>query len=170
MLKHVLFVIICSVLGLLVWILIRASSEEVLALESPLPKLTFIDKMGNTEIIYQQGRMVLVLYFHRTCDHCQYQLEVLNTHCKDLSGLKIYLFTSEQNFFQEPIKWGRLQNAENITFGIVNKNRFYKNFGTLVTPSIFIFDQAGSLTEKIHGEIKFEALLKEISGIHQIQE
>ena len=44
----------------------------------------------------------------------------------------------------------------------IDKSNYEKKFGSLVTPSIFLFYSSSKLTKKINGEMKIERLLDDL--------
>ena len=70
----------------------------------------------------------------------------------------------EKDFFKKRAfeKWSNLYKNEDITFGIVQKSKYENKFGSMITPSIYIFNSSNKLKRKIRGEIKIESLLKDL--------
>ena len=58
-----------------------------------------------------------------------------------------------------------LKEAGNIKFGVVKKEDYKNNYGTMVTPAFFFFDKNGMLFSKLRGETKIERILKEINNV-----
>jgi thioredoxin-related protein len=154
---------------LLLFFLLRTANHEELAIGSQLPELSFVDLAGDIRAVTRDSKMILIVYVQSHCEHCQYQLHVLNNYCKQLRGVRLYILTSDKNMFKEENKWERLMSAENVIVGSVDKSHFYQRFRTLIIPSIFIFDSSGKLAGKIYGEVKPQKLLRDISVIDSSQ-
>jgi len=61
-------------------------------------------------------------------------------------------------------KYPALKKADSIKFGVVKKEDYKNNFGTMVTPALYFFNTKGMLTVKIKGEAKIERILQEIKN------
>jgi peroxiredoxin len=165
MAKRICFLIlILLTLILLLHISFRTAENRVLAIGSSPPSITFIDRSGNTKELKKEKALFVIIYFHLECEHCRYQLNLINKGFDRFNGTRMFFFTNDKNLFQENKlqKWEKLIVSEDVTFGITNRNEFGLGFGKLVLPSVFIFNATGELVKKIYGEVKLEKLLKEI--------
>lgn len=158
-------IIIFTLIFLLLHLSFITAKDEVLAIGSSLPTISFIDSMGNTKKLKKEEVLSVIIYFDLECEHCLYQLNIFNEGFDRFCDTKMFFLTNDKYLFQESKlkQWERLIVSENVTFGIININEFGSGFGKLVLPSVFIFNTMGKLVKKIYGEVKLDKLLKEIS-------
>lgn len=116
--------------------------------------------MGKEKINYSSQNATVIIWFHPDCKRCESQLNTINSNINRLSNARFFMLTDMDKYFKKDYqkKWPRLQQAPNVQFGIINKNRFESEFGPVVKPSLFIFDSVGVLKEKLYGEIKAEKI------------
>ncbi len=164
--KKKLIVITFSVLLILAVILIvlQGTKSETLPIGSKLPQIAFQSLNGYETLKTDNQNKILVLFFSKECPHCKYELSTLNKNIDKLDGTAIYLFTVDDSYLEsEEIKTNEaLLSDSNVVFGIVNKENFDESFGSLITPSLYFFNKAGILTEKIKGETKIERIIEEL--------
>ena len=146
------------------WLLIEASGPEVLREGSLLPQIEYTVKNGIDVLKPDSTKKTMVIFFNSECSHCKYELGELNNNIEKFENIRIYFFTIEKDFFQKPVVdgWKNLYAMPNVYFCIVDKNNYEKKFGSLVTPSIFLFNSSSKLTKKINGEMKIERLLEDL--------
>jgi peroxiredoxin len=115
--------------------------------------------------IYSTQNTIIVL-FERKCEHCQYQLKQFNAHLNEFDDTKIFLLTTEQDFFNKNYldQFDILAQAENVNWGIIDKKQFKGIFGSMVLPSIFLFNKPGKLINKIRGEVRIEKIVTTLDG------
>ncbi|MHB1687137.1 MAG: peroxiredoxin family protein [Ignavibacteriaceae bacterium] len=146
------------------WLISEASGPEVLPEGSLMPKIKYTCKNGTDVLKHDSTKETMVIFFNSECSHCKYELGELNNNIEKFENVRIYFFTTEKDFFQKPVvdRWKNLYTAPNIYFGIVDKDSYEKKFGSMVTPSIFLFSTSSKLTKKIYGEMKIERLLEDL--------
>jgi len=161
-------------LALIGWLIFQATRPEILPLGSPMPELRYFEGTKFLLLKADSTHNTMVVLFHRECRHCQYQLKQFNNYLNDFGDTKIFLFTTEGNFFENngPKQWNTLAHAKNVHWGIVNRNEFKKKFGSILFPYIFLFDKSGELCFKIKGEVKLQKILRNLKNLggpeHQI--
>ena len=158
------FIIIFTAIFLILHLSFITAKDEVLAIGSSLPTISFVDSMGNTKRLKKEEVLSVIIYFDLECEHCFYQLNIINEGFDRFNGIRMYFLTNDKNLFRESKlqQWERLTVSKDVTFGIININEFGSGFGKLVLPSVFIFNAMGKLIKKIYGEVKLEKLLREI--------
>jgi peroxiredoxin len=125
-----------------------------------LPILTFEGEMGKEYIENDAKKSTIIVWFHPDCEHCLYQLTLINDHIHLLEKVKFFFLTAEKKFpaVHHLGLWPRLTAAENVRFGILEEERFMTSFGQVVTPTMFVFNRQGKLEEKLFGEVKIEKI------------
>ena len=146
------------------WLIIEASGPEVLPEGSVIPIIKFTVKNSIEVLKPDSTKKTMVIFFNSKCSHCKYELSELNNNIEKFENVRICFFTIEKDFFQKPIveRWKNLYTAPNVSFGIVNKSSYENKFGSMVTPSIFLFSTSSKLIKKIDGEMKIERLVEDL--------
>jgi len=133
--------------------------KEKLPVGSKLPAINYTNARGPASI-KNTNMPLIIVYFRMSCEHCRYQLTVFNNLADHIKGIDIYFLTPESDFFKMSygIKLENLTHAKNITFGIIEKESFGQHFATQATPSLYFFNNHGTLVKKLHGETKAEKI------------
>ncbi len=109
-----------------------------------IPNFTFyrLDKSAFTPENLQPGKLLLLVFFDATCDHCQHAMETYNKHYRELNKTAIYLITLDN---QEAIERfmttyaNNLYGSKNVTLLQDLKNEFIQKFGPRKYPSMFLY-------------------------------
>lgn len=151
-------------IGIISWLVVEGSKPEVLPIGSDLPDISFQNTYGEISKLVRNKNKTLIVFFSKDCPHCEYELNVLNENVEKLSGVKIYLFTIDEDYLEseEVKKYKSLMNAPNVDFGVINKKEYKMKLGSTVTPTLYFFNKKKVLTAKIKGETKFERILQEL--------
>ena len=160
--KRIFGVIFITIfLGLMGWLFFEASQPEVLPAGSMMPKLEYKDIYGTHILQPDSSRSTMIVLFHRNCEYCVYQLQKLNDHLHEFNDTKLVFLTIERKFFENASieEWNVLAQARNVQWGIVDKDEFKNDFGSMVTPYIFFFNKSGKLSNKIRGEVRLAKIL-----------
>jgi len=155
-------VFILLLVGSVVWMITEGTKPEVLPLGSRLPKISITTKRG-IKTITETNEKLLIVFFSKDCPHCKYELSVLDENIEKLNNIKIYLFITDKEFLNsnDIRAYKNLLANKNVTFGVVNKEEYKQKFGSMVTPTLYFFNEERILTAKLKGETKFERILKE---------
>src|SRR5687768_15916521 len=107
---------------------------------SDLPKMV-VTTLGNSQIAINEleGNNILIL-FQSDCDHCQREAEEIRKHLNSFSEYNIYFISADQ--FESIKKFGAdydLIGHENIHFAVTTVDEVLKNFGSIPTPSVYIY-------------------------------
>ena len=145
---------------LIIWLFYKAAQPEIFPIGCLIPKIKYMDANGVHVLKPDSAQNTMVVFFHRKCEHCQYQLKQFNDHFNEFVGVRIFLFTTEIKFLNEKgiNNWPILAQSQNINWGIVNGKRFKEKFGSTSTPNLYFFDKTGILFNKIRGEVRLEKI------------
>ncbi len=160
------FVVILSVVGYLVFRIIKTTQNKAIISETikKLPAFSFkqLDNKDFTEKdLSMTYKSILVIYFNTTCDHCQYEAQEIYKNKEKFSKTQI-LFVSDEpttvlQAFQMQYKLTELPNLSILE----DKDRsFGKSFGITSIPSIFVYDANKNLKKHLQGGVKIELILK----------
>jgi hypothetical protein len=144
--------------------------KETVHIGSSIPKMKYLTRDGLQVLAADSTRPLVILYFNRKCEHCLYQLDLLEKSIDLFGDQKFIFLTSEMKFLAEGSekRWSILSIASSCTFGVVYSKDFLNAFGTIGTPALFIFNRRGMLIFKNNGEVKIEKL-KQVLGIKEQQ-
>lgn len=136
-----------------------------------LSKLKIEGKMGQEIFSQDSSRPTVLIWFHPDCEHCQYQLTTINCNMERLQMVRFLFITDEKTFFSNNyrIKWPDLVQSSKTIFGIIEKSRFIREFGPVITPSLLFFNHDGILKKKLLGEVKIEKIVQLINN-HPVPE
>jgi peroxiredoxin len=145
---------------------VQFKSGDTLHPGSPLPGVKYYNRNGFQFLVADSTKPLIVLYFHPDCEHCIYQLEMIEKNIDRFDSENLIFLTYANRFFADnrDQRWSLLAIHNNYTFGIVNENEFVKSFGTIYKPAIFIFNRKGILCSRFYGEVRIEKLLEALAG------
>jgi hypothetical protein len=127
-----------------------------------LPKMA-VTTLDNSQLTINEleGNNILIL-FQSDCDHCQREAEEIRKHLNSFREYDIYFISADQ--FPAVQKFGTdydLMGHENIHFAITTVDEVLKNFGSIPTPSVYIYSDK-RLLKKFNGEVAIEKILESI--------
>ena len=159
--KYLVVLIFVAIVIFLVYVF-HAKKEDVFKDNYVLSEVRYEGIMGKDSIINDPTRPTVIVWFHPECEHCRYQLDVLNKNIRQLGDARFFFITAERDYFQKnfSIAWPDLVQSPHVSFGIIEKSRFINEFGPVVTPSLLLFNHGGILKEKLYGEVKVEKILQ----------
>ncbi len=129
------------------------------------PSFSFDDLYGytfqNTDV--NIGRSCLLIYFHPDCEHCQYEASLFIPNRRELTPYQILMISSDsiQNIKKFEEKY-HLNEMDNVVMLHDPNYDFEKIFGTKMIPTSFIYDKKQKLKKIFKGEVKIEAILKNL--------
>lgn len=159
--KYLVVLIFVAVVIFLVYVF-HAKKEDAFKDNYILSEVRYEGIMGKDSIINDPTRPTVIVWFHPECEHCRYQLDVLNKNIRQLGDARFFFITAERDYFHKnfSIAWPDLVQSQHVLFGIIDKSRFINEFGPVVTPSLLLFNHGGVLKEKLYGEVKVEKILQ----------
>jgi hypothetical protein len=121
--------------------------------------------MGQENISFDTHHSTVIVWFHPECDHCRYQLDVINNNIRRLRTARFLFITAEKDFFRKKFNfaWPDLVESPYVLFGIIDKSKFIDEFGPVITPSLLFFNRSGELKEKLYGEVKVDKIIQLIN-------
>jgi thiol-disulfide isomerase/thioredoxin len=143
-------------------------TEEVL-LHSPhkappqLPDLPLTTTQG-TQLNAQalEGKVVLVL-FQPDCDHCQREAEAIREHLNAFAEYTLYFVTyAPMADIQKFARDYRLSGLDNIFFAFADVQPILDNFGSIPTPSLYIYSDQQQLVKAFEGETPIDKILEHL--------
>ena len=154
------------VLGAAGWLGAQVMRPGALAVGAAMPTLRYTGATGSQPLAAApEGRTVVVLY-NSKCGHCHYELGVLDRNAAGIAGVHLVLVTTEDSVARAEVRreWPHLAASPNVAWGTVSRDEFLRAYGTLATPTFFVFEPNGTLHARIVGETRLENLLRQING------
>ncbi len=129
-----------------------------------LPSFSFFNL--NEELFTYQNiekEETLLIYFHPDCEHCQYEAKQIVLNKEKFKETQIIMISPASllaiNQFNKTYELNKIKNLEVLW----DKERKFENyFGVATFPTILIYDDENQLQKKHKGEVKIEAILKEL--------
>jgi thioredoxin-related protein len=145
---------------------IEQQRREILKIGDSIPVMKYLTRSGLQMLSADSTRVLMLMYFNRNCQHCQYQLDLFERNMDLFQKQRFIFLTSEAKFIStgQEKQWCTLSTQQNCIFGMIPGNEFFNVFGTISTPAIFIFDRRGMLAGKFTGEIKLDKLMQVLAA------
>lgn len=146
---------------------INKRNRQLIAARQAMPQFYFYSQNLN---LYKYKQIaancpVCIFYYDADCEFCQDEIKHLQQNISGFNGVQILMVSANnpertKRFAKE---YG-LGGYNNIVW-LYDKNfDFYKWFGHAVTPSVFIYSSKHGLIKEYKGEVKMEAVLKNIQN------
>jgi peroxiredoxin len=131
--------------------------------ENDLPEMS-VQLTDNTPVNMKEveDKTILVL-FQPDCDHCQREAADIEENLVKFEEYQLY-FLSNASIpeLQQFANTYKLNNAPNVHFGTTPAEYIIQNFGSIPTPSLYIYSKDGKLVNEFKGETPIENILKEL--------
>jgi thiol-disulfide isomerase/thioredoxin len=124
------------------------------------PYLTFTNLDGSPATTRDlPGASVLIL-FNADCDHCQREAQAIQEKLESFKKYTLQFIASDapeviQKFAQDY----KLTNQPNIRFGRAEGMDVYTNFGSIPTPSIYIYSNEKRFVKSFLGETPVDEII-----------
>jgi peroxiredoxin len=119
---------------------------------------------SSIDISELEGKTILVLY-QPGCDHCQDAAVAMEQNRTAFDDYQVYFISSspiaENQQFALQYK---LINARNFHFGTTLVDYILEKFGSIPTPSFYIYSDEGMLEKEFIGETDINQVLDQISS------
>jgi len=148
---------------------LSALNTDEVVLQSPykapprLPDLP-MTTTGGVQINAQalEGKVVLVL-FQPDCDHCQREAEAIREHLDAFAEYTLYFVTyAPMEDIQKFARDYRLNREDNIFFAFADVQPILDNFGSIPTPSLYIYSDQQQLVKAFEGETPIDKILEHL--------
>jgi thioredoxin-related protein len=158
----ILLMLIFVVSGIVIAV-VFGTQKEVLPIGSSLPKLKYYS-IKNSGYILPNGKPLIIMFFKPDCQHCEYELNTMNSRIDELQTGDYFCLTTDKEFIKHRLyeKWRALSKSKDFVFASINENDFNENIGIKIIPLFLIYNTNERLINKILGETKFDRLLQSI--------
>ncbi|MDR3338867.1 MAG: redoxin domain-containing protein [Candidatus Symbiothrix sp.] len=169
--KNIIKILICCVVTVLIFLLGISNISKIKEKENAKKNLQTLNDFCTLNIAdgseFCTGSLtnkpVIVMFMHPECDFCQEEIKQFKDCEEEFKDVFILLIT------YAPIKQAKkfytsqkLFQLSNLYFLYDEEMEILNYFDVNVLPSIFIYDDNKKLIFKHKGEIKMEAILKQI--------
>ncbi len=125
-----------------------------------LPLTTTIGTQTNAQEL--TGKVVLVL-FQPDCDHCQREAEAIREHLDAFADYTLYFITyAPMQDIQQFARDYKLSGQDNIFFALSEVQPILDNFGSIPTPSLYIYSDQQKLVKAFEGEAPIKEILEHL--------
>lgn len=108
------------------------------------------------------GKAIVVL-FQPDCDHCQREAASMSENLESFKSYQVYFISSAPlPALQQFAGTYGLKDASNFYFGTTDVNNIIEKFGSIPTPSMYIYSENGELLKEFIGEAPIEEILEAI--------
>ncbi len=106
------------------------------------------------------GKAVLVL-FQPECDHCQREAMRIQENLDRFNDYQVYFISSASIYDNQQFATNyKLDKATNFHFGFASPDHVVQQFGSIPTPSLYVYSDGGKLVNKFIGETPIEKILE----------
>jgi len=146
---------------LLLWLVVQILKPEPFPVGATMPVIYYAKENGLAKLRPDSTKKTAIMYFHRRCKSCLYEIQQFDSLLVALEGIKIIFLTSDRTLFKSNFRcqWPALA-AMNVEWGIVKKQEFKEAFGSVGVPYLYFFDERGVLYHKIRGEVRIERVVE----------
>lgn len=105
------------------------------------------------------GKTILILFFP-DCDHCQRESKAIQEKIEAFKDYTLYfLSTNPVEEIQEFANEYKLNSTVNVKFGQIAPDKVFVNFGSIPTPSLYIYSAERRLKKQFNGETTVEQII-----------
>lgn len=125
-----------------------------------LPHLNFKNLDGSAATTRDLPPASVLILFNTDCDHCQREAKSIQGNLASFKDytLQFIASDSEQSILQFAREY-QLDNQPNIRFGRAEGQDVYMNFGSIPTPSIYVYSKERKFIKSFLGETPVEQII-----------
>lgn len=125
-----------------------------------LPYLTFTNLDGSTATTRDLPGASILILFNADCDHCQREAKSIQEKLNSFKGYTILFIASDPvDIIQKFSRDYQLDNQPNVRFGRAEGVDVYTNFGSIPTPSIYIYSKEKRFIKSFLGETPVDEII-----------
>ncbi|MBA4144330.1 MAG: hypothetical protein DI538_20570 [Azospira oryzae] len=158
--------LLVALLALLISCTTKPKEEEAVAEPSQpqvyndLPDMSITLLNGTRqEAIHLPGKTIIILFFP-DCDHCQREAKAIQEKIEAFKEYTLYFVsTNPAAEIQEFANEYKLSSIANVKFGQIAADKVFVNFGSIPTPSLYIYSADRKLKKQFNGETPVEQII-----------
>lgn len=125
-----------------------------------LPYLTFKNLDGTTATTRDLPGASILILFNADCDHCQREAKSIQEKLNSFKGYTLQFIASDPvEIIQKFSRDYQLDNQPNVRFGRAEGVDVYTNFGSIPTPSIYIYSKEKRFVKSFLGETPVDEII-----------
>ncbi len=136
---------------------LRETTQEI----NELPFLSYETVKGEIFTTRELPGSSILILFNTECDHCQREAKEISEHIDAFKNYKLLFIAADSiHHIENFSKTYNLSDKPNISFGRAGYQDVFINFGSIPTPSLYIYSSERKLVKSFLGETPVEELLK----------
>lgn len=125
-----------------------------------LPYLTFTNLDGSIATTRDLPGASILILFNADCDHCQREAKSIQEKLNSFKGYTLQFIASDPvDIIQKFSRDYQLDNQPNVRFGRAEGVDVYTNFGSIPTPSIYIYSKEKRFIKSFLGETPVDEII-----------
>jgi hypothetical protein len=125
-----------------------------------LPYLTFNNLDGTNATTRDLPGASILILFNADCDHCQREAKSIQEKLNSFKGYTLQFIASDPvEIIQKFSRDYQLDNQPNVRFGRAEGVDVYTNFGSIPTPSIYIYSKEKRFVKSFLGETPVDEII-----------
>lgn len=125
-----------------------------------LPYLTFTNLDGSTATTRDLPGASILILFNADCDHCQREAKSIQEKLNSFKGYTLQFIASDPvDIIQKFSRDYQLDDQPNVRFGRAEGVDVYTNFGSIPTPSIYIYSKEKRFIKSFLGETPVDEII-----------
>lgn len=126
-----------------------------------LPYLSYTTLKGEPQSTRAMPGGSLLILFNTDCDHCQREATEIAEKNEAFKNYELLFIAADSvHLIENFAKKYNLADKPNIKFGHADYQDVFMNFGSIPTPSIYIYSRERKLVKSFLGETPVEELIK----------
>ena len=106
------------------------------------------------------GKTIIILFFP-DCDHCQRESKAIQERIESFKDYTLYfLSTNPAEEIQAFANEYKLNSMANVKFGQIAPDKIFVNFGSIPTPSLYIYSGERKLKKQFNGETSVDEIIR----------
>lgn len=125
-----------------------------------LPYLTFTNLDGSIATTRDLPGASILILFNADCDHCQREAKSIQEKLNSFKGYTLQFIASDPvDIIQKFSRDYQLDDQPNVRFGRAEGVDVYTNFGSIPTPSIYIYSKEKRFIKSFLGETPVDEII-----------
>ena len=138
----------------------KSQSPVAIKEVNEFPYLAFANLDGSPATTRDLPGASVIILFNADCDHCQREAQAIQEKMESFKNYTLLFIASDtpegiRKFAQDY----KLSNQPNVRFGKADGTDVYTNFGSIPTPSIYIYSKEKRFVKSFMGETPVDDII-----------
>jgi peroxiredoxin len=137
------------------------NDSKAIVEQNDLPNLPLTFADGEKKNAQDLDGNTIIVLFHPDCDHCQREANQIAAFSESFTKYQVYFISSAP--ITEIVKFGHdynLAGKPNFKFAQTGFDDVLKSYGSIDTPSLYIYSADKRLKQAFNGETAMEVIVK----------